>query len=115
MGSAEDELEEIRLATNLRTVGPLLWEFPAHDVTVGDVLIDVYDVTNLDFAVFVTANPEWGRAGLDESQHNGRYLEHWSEDGPPENLLNHPVTFITWREAVLKRRPITPPGPATKL
>ncbi len=25
------------------------------------------------------------------------------------------VTFITWREAVLKRRPITPPSPATKL
>ncbi|THH36247.1 DMT family transporter [Aliishimia ponticola] len=25
------------------------------------------------------------------------------------------VSFITWREAVLKRRPITPPGPATKL
>ena len=25
------------------------------------------------------------------------------------------VTFITWREAVLRRRPITPPTPATKL
>ncbi len=25
------------------------------------------------------------------------------------------VTFITWREAVLRRRPITPPAPATKL
>ena len=25
------------------------------------------------------------------------------------------VSFITWREAVLKRRSITPPGPATKL
>lgn len=25
------------------------------------------------------------------------------------------VTFITWREAVLKRRPVTPPAPATKV
>jgi len=25
------------------------------------------------------------------------------------------VSFITWREAVLNRRPVTPPGPATKL
>ena len=25
------------------------------------------------------------------------------------------VTFITWREAVLRRQPITPPSPATKL
>lgn len=30
-------------------------------------------------------------------------------------LILAAVTFITWREAVLKRRPITPPSPATKL
>lgn len=30
-------------------------------------------------------------------------------------LILASVTFITWREAVLKRRPITPPTPATKL
>jgi len=30
-------------------------------------------------------------------------------------LILSAVTFITWREAVLNRRPITPPTPATKL
>jgi len=30
-------------------------------------------------------------------------------------LILASVTFITWREAVLRRRPITPAGPATKL
>ncbi|MEX0311657.1 MAG: DMT family transporter, partial [Tateyamaria sp.] len=30
-------------------------------------------------------------------------------------LILSAVSFITWREAVLKRRPITPPSPATKL
>ncbi|WP_299207173.1 DMT family transporter [uncultured Tateyamaria sp.] len=30
-------------------------------------------------------------------------------------LILAAVSFITWREAVLKRRPITPPSPATKL
>ena len=30
-------------------------------------------------------------------------------------LILASVTFITWREAVLKQRPITPPTPATKL
>lgn len=30
-------------------------------------------------------------------------------------LILASVTFITWREAVLKRRPITPPTPATKV
>lgn len=30
-------------------------------------------------------------------------------------LILGSVTFITWREAVLKRRPITPPTPATKV
>ena len=31
------------------------------------------------------------------------------------SLILAAVSFITWREAVLKRRPITPPSPATKL
>lgn len=30
-------------------------------------------------------------------------------------LILGAISFITWREAVLKRRPITPPSPATKL
>jgi len=30
-------------------------------------------------------------------------------------LILASITFITWREAVLKRRPITPPAPATKV
>ena len=30
-------------------------------------------------------------------------------------LILSAVSFITWREAVLKRRPMTPPSPATKL
>ncbi|MFL4472021.1 DMT family transporter [Tateyamaria armeniaca] len=30
-------------------------------------------------------------------------------------LILASVTFITWREAVLKRRPMTPPTPATKM
>ncbi len=100
MGSSEGELEDIRRATGLRTVEPLLAEVPAHDVTIDDFLIDTYDVTNRDFADFVAANPEWRKGALDSSEHNGRYLEHWEPDGPPENLLDHPVTFVTWQSAV---------------
>ena len=100
MGSFESEIEEIRRATGLRTVEPLLAEVPGHDATVADFLIDTFDVTNGDFADFVMANPTWGKTALDDSEHNGRYLEHWTPDGPPENLLDHPVTFVTWQSAV---------------
>ena len=100
MGSSHADIQKSREATGLRTVQPLLAEVPARDVTVGDFLIDVYDVTNRDYADFVSANPEWREGALDDSEHNGRYLEHWTSGAPPENLLDHPVTFITWQSAV---------------
>ena len=100
MGSDYSEIEDIRRATGLRTVEPLLAEVPARDVTVEDFFIDIYDVTNRDFAAFVAANPAWGKGKLDASEHNGRYLEHWTPEGPPENSLDHPVTYITWPSAV---------------
>lgn len=100
MGSNVDELEAIRAATGLRTTGPLMAEVPAHNVVVSDFYMDTLDVTNRDFMHFVEPVPSWSKAGMDSSQHNGRYLEHWTQEGPPDRLLHHPVTFITWQAAV---------------
>ncbi len=100
MGSDRDELPLVREAVGLRTVGPLLPEVPAHDVTVDDFYMDVFDVTNGQFARFVAAVSEWGRDAADPSIHNGRYLEHWKTGSPPRELRDHPVTFISWYAAV---------------
>ena len=100
MGSEVDELPGLQQAAGLRSIDPLLPEVPAHEVTVGDFYMDVFDVTNEQFAKFVEAVPEWGKGSADASLHNGRYLEHWKTGSPPGESLDHPVTFITWQAAV---------------
>jgi formylglycine-generating enzyme required for sulfatase activity len=50
--------------------------------------IDVFPTTNADYARFVTATGH-------------RTPQHWSNSGePPGHLLNHPVVFVTWHDAV---------------
>ncbi|WP_219505274.1 SUMF1/EgtB/PvdO family nonheme iron enzyme [Nonomuraea ceibae] len=49
--------------------------------------IDVYPTTNGDYARFVAATAH-------------RRPQHWSrEGGPPPHLIDHPVVFVTWRDA----------------
>jgi formylglycine-generating enzyme required for sulfatase activity len=48
--------------------------------------IDVFPVTNSDYARFVAAT-------------NHRVPQNWSRDQPPDHLLNHPVVFVTWHDA----------------
>ena len=100
MGTDPAELEQIRAATGLPTIAPLMAEVPGRQVTVADFYLDTIDVTNRQYLKFVEARPGWRKGQLDSSLHNGRYLEHWVEGNPPAELLDHPVTFITWQAAV---------------
>lgn len=97
MGSNVAELETIRAATGLSTVEPLLAEVPARQVTVSSFYMDTVDVTNREFAEFVAAPPKWARHRLHASLHNGRYLEHWNGNSPPEHLLDHPWSSLPGR------------------
>ncbi|NNF28858.1 MAG: SUMF1/EgtB/PvdO family nonheme iron enzyme [Gemmatimonadetes bacterium] len=99
MGTDSVEFDGIVQRTGLQDAGPLGPEFPAHFVRVDLFFMDTVDVTNAAFAEFVRARPEWGASGVDPATHNGRYLEHWSEGTPPEELREHPVTFVTWASA----------------
>lgn len=50
--------------------------------------IDVYPTSNGDYARFVAATGH-------------RWPQHWGKDGGvPEHLIDHPVVFVTWRDAV---------------
>jgi len=100
MGTNVEDLQKIQRKTGLRSRESLLAEVPAHEVTVGSFYIDVLDVTNRKFAMFVAAVPGWNKEQVDDSLHNGRYLEHWFNREPPHDVLDHPVTFITWYAAV---------------
>lgn len=100
MGSDLEHIDRLKAASGLRTTEPLMSEVPSHNATVSDFYIDTYDVTNRDFAEFVKALPSWGKERLDATHHNGRYLEHWVDGSPPEGIVGHPVTFVTWQAAV---------------
>ncbi len=50
--------------------------------------IDVYPTTNGDYARFIAATGH-------------RRPQHWNREGvPPDHLVDHPVVFVTWRDAV---------------
>lgn len=100
MGTDESELEFIAENMGLGSVRPLLSEVPSHDAVVADFFIDRFTVTNQDFQEFVTAEPTGSKENLGAEFHNGRYLEHWNNGEPDDDVLNHPVTFITWHSAV---------------
>ena len=99
MGTDQEELDKIKAATGLPTTELLMAEAPSRKVTVQDFYIDIYDVTNRQYADFIKAMPNWSKVGVDSALHNGRYLEHWVNGEPPKQLLDHPVTFVTWQAA----------------
>ena len=49
--------------------------------------IDVYPTSNAEYGRFVAA-----------TEHPAP--QHWKDDAPPEDTLNHPVVFTTWNDAV---------------
>lgn len=100
MGSDLSEIHRIRAETGLSTPEPFMPEVPSRKVTVSDFFMDTFDVTNQQFSQFVKAVPSWSKEQADPSLHNGRYLEHWVDGSPPDDLLDHPVVFVTWQAAV---------------
>ena len=100
MGTDPEELQTAQDIAGLVSAMPLMAEVPSRQVVVQDFLMDTFDVTNEDFAAFVRAMPAWSKEMADAALHNGRYLEHWMDGRPPQALLDHPVTFVTWQSAV---------------
>ena len=99
MGTDASELDALQSSLGLRSQAPLLAEVPSFSTRVDDFFLDTFDVTNEQFYAFVRAQPAWSKGSADESLHNGRYLEHWTDGRPPRAISNHPVTFVTWYAA----------------
>lgn len=72
-------------------------ECPQHEVIVSPFAIDIHPVTNNQFAEFIRNNPEWGKRPVINRLQNAYYLKDWDdENNPPDEKLDHPVTYVSW-------------------
>ena len=67
-------------------------EKPVHPVYVDAFYMDKYLVTNAQYKVFVDANPQW-RKDL-----------YWNGGSYPDGKGNHPITWVSWYEAMAYAR-----------
>ena len=78
-------------------------EQPVHTVHLDAFYMDVYEVTNAQFKVFVDANPHWQKDQVDAKVHgsaHGTYLAHWYGNDYLTGKTNHPVVNVTWHAAM---------------
>ena len=78
-------------------------EQPVHTVHLDAFYMDMYEVTNAQFKVFVDANPHWQKYQVDAKVHgsaHGTYLAHWYGNDYLTGKTNHPVVNVTWHAAM---------------
>ncbi len=67
-------------------------------VTIDDIFMDVYPVTNQDFLDFVIKNPKWRKSNVIKLFADANYLNSWNSDITLGNnqSLKAPITNISW-------------------
>ena len=86
MGSEDPEAEAV--------------EQPVHTVHLDAFYMDVHEVTNAQYKVFVDANPQWQKDNIEDRFHNGYYLHHWTGNDYPAGKADYAVVFVTWYAAM---------------
>ncbi len=70
-------------------------------VTVANFYMDVYPVTNENFAAFVQKNKRWQKSEIKRIFADENYLSSWKSNTEKGNIAdnNHPVTNVSWYAA----------------
>ena len=72
-----------------------------HTVHLDAFYMDVYEVTNAQFKVFLDANPQWQEDKIDARFRSyGDYLRDWTGTDYPAGKADHPVVLVTWYAAM---------------
>lgn len=71
-------------------------ERPVRTVYVDAFYIDIYEVTNAQYKVFVDANPQWQKNNIAAEYHDSLYLRLWDGNTYPEGKADHPVIYVSW-------------------
>ncbi|MDE0084956.1 MAG: formylglycine-generating enzyme family protein [Candidatus Poribacteria bacterium] len=75
-------------------------ERPAHTVYVDAFYMDIYEVTNAQYKVFIDANPQWQKDNIAAEYHDSYYLRLWDGNTYPEGKADHPVIYVSWYAAM---------------
>ena len=75
-------------------------ERPVHTVYLDAFYMDIYEVTNAQYKIFVDANPQWQKDNIPEAYHDGVYLRLWDGNTYPEGKADHPVVYVSWYAAM---------------
>ena len=78
-------------------------EQPVHTVHVDAFFMDVQEVTNAEYQVFLLdeQNKEWRKDRINPRfADDGDYLAHWSGNNYPAGQANHPVRYVSWYAAM---------------
>ena len=70
-----------------------------HTVYVDAFYIDMYEVTNAEYKIFVDENPEWKKENVYQGYSEG-YLTHWRNSQISQGYEEHPVVFVSWYAAM---------------
>ncbi|MDE0317874.1 MAG: formylglycine-generating enzyme family protein [Candidatus Poribacteria bacterium] len=71
-------------------------ERPVHTVYVDAFYMDIYEVTNAQYKVFIDANPQWQKDNIAAEYHDSVYLRLWDGNNYPEGKADHPVVYVSW-------------------
>jgi formylglycine-generating enzyme required for sulfatase activity len=61
--------------------------------------LDTTEVTNRAFRQFLMAKPQWQKARVDKSMHDGGYLRDWKGTDFPPGEADRPVVSVSWYAA----------------
>ena len=75
-------------------------EKPVHTVYVDAFYMDIHEVTNAQYRLFVDANPQWGKVRIPTDYHDGEYLKHWNGNNYPTGKEDRPVVYVSWYGAM---------------
>ena len=75
-------------------------ERPVRTVYVDAFYMDMYEVTNAQYKVFIEANPQWQKDNIAAEYHDGVYLRLWDGNTYPEGKADHPVIYVSWYAAM---------------
>jgi sulfatase modifying factor 1 len=71
----------------------------AHTVAISSFWLDVSEVTNAAYRRFILGRPEWQKANIAASLHNGSYLKDWNGNDYPIGSGDRPVVGVSWPAA----------------